>query len=166
MVSLANHHDLRPSTGPFESRGKSNLKTKNPSSLSLRWVLLFLIIGGSPETRTRTPLRAADFESAASTIPPGSHFKKFDIKLRPNFLSIHIPYAYSLFSIYLLRIINFCAQGKLSDKEMYFAMGSSLSSPEWRRSALLSFIRKIFIGKCERKDDETNLDFKRYRKDS
>ena len=29
--------------------------------------------GGSPETRTRTPLRAADFESATSTIPSGSH---------------------------------------------------------------------------------------------
>jgi len=29
--------------------------------------------GGSPETRTRTTLRSADFESAASTIPPGSH---------------------------------------------------------------------------------------------
>jgi hypothetical protein len=29
--------------------------------------------GGSPETRTRTLLPAADFESAASTVPPGSH---------------------------------------------------------------------------------------------
>ncbi len=29
--------------------------------------------GASGETRTRTPLRAADFESAASTIPPPRH---------------------------------------------------------------------------------------------
>ena len=30
--------------------------------------------GGSPETRTRTPLRAVDFESTTSTIPSGSHW--------------------------------------------------------------------------------------------
>jgi site-specific DNA recombinase len=32
-----------------------------------------LTSGGSPETRTRTPLRAVDFESTTSTIPSGSH---------------------------------------------------------------------------------------------
>ncbi len=35
-----------------------------------------LTSGGSPETRTRTLLPTADFESAASTIPPGSHISR------------------------------------------------------------------------------------------
>ena len=33
--------------------------------------------GGSPETRTRTILLSVDFESTASTVPPGSHEKSF-----------------------------------------------------------------------------------------
>ena len=36
--------------------------------------------GGSPETRTRTHLRAADFESATSTIPSGSHKMKLNFR--------------------------------------------------------------------------------------
>lgn len=52
-----------PSAGQVLERAE-NLKILGSSNLQS---------GGPPETRTRTPLRAADFESATSTIPSGGH---------------------------------------------------------------------------------------------
>ena len=59
----------------------SPCKTKQPAPSELRLLLLLqynlsyytFLIGSAGESRTRTHISAADFESAVSTIPPPRH---------------------------------------------------------------------------------------------